>query len=70
MIELASLDQPAATELLADGQPTYLLIDRAAIAGQWNARAPAATVASIEAGQGLRQIGASGVWTLYEVAPI
>ncbi|HYI21517.1 MAG TPA: hypothetical protein VEX62_02675 [Candidatus Limnocylindrales bacterium] len=70
VIELASLDQQATAQLLADGRPTYLLIDRASIAGQWTTRAPAAIVASIEAAPGLREVDVSGIWTLYEVAPI
>ena len=42
VVELFDLDPAAAAALLADGRPSYLVIDPGAIAGQWAGRGPAA----------------------------
>ncbi len=44
VVELFDLDPDGATALLADGRPSYLVIDPVAMAGQWAGRRPALTV--------------------------
>jgi len=67
VVELYGLDPDAATTLLADGRPSYLVIDPVAIAGQWAGRGPALTVEAIRAGRGLTRIDEAGSWTLYRI---
>ena len=67
VVELFDLDPTAAAALLADGRPSYLVVDPAAIAGQWAGRRPAATVDAIRAGLGLTAIDDAGTWTLYRI---
>ena len=67
VVELFDLDPTAAAALLADGRPSYLVVDPAAIAGQWAGRRPAATVDAIRAGPGLTAIDDAGTWTLYRI---
>ena len=59
---------PALTDaLLADGRPSYLVIDPVAIDGQWAGRSPALTVEAIRASRGLTRIDEAGAWTLYRI---
>ena len=56
VVELFDLDPDAAAALLADGRPSYLVIDPVAIDGQWAGRGPAMTVEAIRANRGLTRI--------------
>ena len=67
VVELFGLDAAAVGALLADGRPTYLVIDPVAIDGQWAGRGPAVTVEAIRASRGLTRIDEAGGWTLYRV---
>ncbi len=67
VVELFDLDQNETAALLADGRPSYLVIDPVAIVGQWAGRAPAATVEAIRASRGLTRIDEAGAWTLYRI---
>jgi hypothetical protein len=69
MVELFDLDPSAAAVLLADGRPSYLVIDQGAIDGQWAGRTPARTVEAIRASRGLTRIDEAGIWTLYAIGP-
>ena len=70
VVELFDLDPSAAADLLADGRPSYLVIDQGAIDGQWAGRTPARTVEAIRASRGLTRIDEAGIWTLYAIGPL
>ena len=65
--ELFDLDPAATAALLANGRPSYLVIDPVAIAGQWAGRGPALTVDAIRASRGLTRIDEAGAWALYRI---
>ena len=65
VVELFDLDPASAAALLADGRPSYLVVDPGAIDGQWAGRSPASTVEAIRASRGLTRIDEAGAWTLY-----
>jgi hypothetical protein len=67
VVELFDLDPAAATTLVADPPPSYLVIDADAIAGQWAGLGPARTVEAIRASRGLTRIDEAGAWTLYRI---
>ena len=67
VVELFDLEPGAAASLLADGAPSYLVIDPLAMAGQWAGRRPALTVAAVRATRGLTRIDGAGSWTLYRI---
>jgi len=67
VVELFDLDPAAATTLVADPPPSYLVIDADAIAGQWAGLEPARTVEAIRASRGLTRIDGAGAWTLYRI---
>lgn len=67
VVELFDLDPTGAAALIADGKPTYLVIDTNAIASQWAGLGPARTVEAIRASRGLTQIDEAGAWTLYRI---
>jgi hypothetical protein len=67
VVELFDLDPAAATGLLADGRPSYLVIDADGIASQWAGLRPAQTVEAIRASRGLTRIDEAGAWTLYRI---
>ncbi len=70
IVELFDLDPASAGVLLADGRPSYLVVDSGAIAGQWAGRMPAVTVEAIRAGRGLTRIDGAGAWTLYLIGAV
>src|SRR4029077_7787383 len=49
VVELFDLDPARAAALLADGRPSYLIIDPVAIDGQWAGPTPARTVEALPA---------------------
>jgi hypothetical protein len=65
--ELFDLDPAAASALVADGQPSYLVIDPRAIDGQWAGLGPARAVEAIRASRGLTRIDEAGNWTLFMI---
>lgn len=69
VVELFFLTPVSAAALLADGQPSYLVIDPDAIAEQWAGRDPALTVEAIRSSRGLVPIADAGAWTLYRIGP-
>ncbi len=68
--ELYYLDPDSILTLVADGRPTFILVDDDAINGQWRGRSPEFALRAVEEVRGLRRVTDSGIWTLYEVAPI
>ena len=69
VVELFFLTPSSANALLEDRQPSYLVIDPAAISEQWAGRGPALTVDAIRSSHGLAPIADAGVWTLYRIGP-
>ena len=67
VVELFALDPDAAEGLLADGRPSYLVIDPASMAGQWAGRRPALTVETLRSARGLTKVDEAGGWTLYRI---
>ena len=66
VVELFGLDPASGRRLLADGQPSYLVIDPAAIDGQWAGRArPARSRRSGE--PWAHPDRRAGAWTLYRI---
>ena len=68
--ELYYLDAESIVTLVADGRPTFILVDDDAINGQWSGRNPQLALRAVEDARGLLRVTDSGIWTLYEVAPI
>jgi hypothetical protein len=69
VVELYGLDPAAATALVAGDTSTFLVIDPAAIAGQWAGRAPAQAADALRAAPGTSPIASAGAWTLYRIGP-
>jgi hypothetical protein len=67
VVELYWLDEGSVAALVADGRPTYLLVDMASMRSQWAAAAPGRAVRALEREPGLEPIGSAGIWTLYRV---
>ena len=70
MTELLYLDPRIDRAARRDGRPTFFLVDDAAINGQWRGRNADLAMRAVEDARGLLRVNESGIWTLYEVAPI
>ncbi len=66
VVELYTLTVEEADALVAAG-PTYLLVDVAALQGQWREATPGRTFEHLGATPGLVELDAAGDWTLLEV---
>ena len=60
VVELFDLDPASAATLLADGRPSYLVVDPVAIDGQWAGRGPALDRRGDRASRGLTRIDEAG----------
>jgi hypothetical protein len=70
VVELYGLEPAAATVLVGEVRPSYLVVDQAAIDGQWAGLGPGRTVATIRAQRGLTTIAMAGAWTLYRIGSL
>ena len=69
VVELYDLTPDGAIALLADGRPSYLVVDPDAIGGQWAGRRPALTVEAIRSRFGVSPVAAEGIWNLARIGP-
>ena len=67
VVELFDLEPDGATALLADGRPSYLVIDPRRSTANGPDVGPARTVEAIRASRGLTRIDEAGAWTLYRI---
>jgi hypothetical protein len=65
--DLFDLSPAEVSAVLAEGLPTYVLVDEANLEQQWAGRAPADNVARLDDGPGLKPLGKYGPYTLFEV---
>lgn len=67
VVELYYLDAPSVEALVADGRPTYVLVDASAMRTQWAAEGAGRAFAALEAAPGLERVGTAGIWTLFRL---
>ena len=67
--DLSALDPSGLAALLADGHPTYLLLDTANIEHQWPDRAPGINYRWLRDNPGLTPLAHHNPYTLYKIAP-
>jgi hypothetical protein len=66
-IELYDLAPADLLAQVADGQPTWLILPRDGIDGQWAAKPPGLNVAALRDGPGLVPVANAGDWSLHRV---
>jgi hypothetical protein len=55
--------------LLADGRPTYVVLEPSVVENQWRGRAPGLNFAWLQAGPGLTALGQERTYSLFRVNP-
>lgn len=65
--ELYNLSPPQLSHMLADGRPTYLLLDQANVESQWQGLSPELNYRWLQHGPGLTLLGTLDDYTLWRV---
>jgi hypothetical protein len=67
VVELYDLDPEELLDLVADGQPSYLLVQEQGLVAQWASERPGRAFTAIRDGPGLRRVEVAGAWTLFAI---